>query len=58
MPDEAGLLIPAIAARLHAMVVPATDEVGEYENTVLLHMEVVASELVNVGIGLTLTSMF
>jgi hypothetical protein len=56
VPDEAGLLIPAIKALVHAKIVPPVPLVGEYENTVLLHIAGGVRELVSVGVGLTATT--
>ena len=56
VPDVAGLLIPAMAARDHAKVTPAVPLVGLYENTVLLHIAGGVSELVREGIGFTTTT--
>ena len=55
-PDDAGLLIPATATRLHENTVPAVPLVGIYENTVLLQIAGGVSELVSVGPGFTVTT--
>ena len=58
MPEPAGLLIPATAARLQLNVVPAVTLVGVYENKVLLHIAGGVSELDKVGEGFTVTIVF
>ena len=58
MPEEAGLLIPPTAARLHANTTAAVPLVGLYENNVLLQIAGGVSELVSVGLGLTTTTTF
>ena len=56
VPEAAGLLIPATAARVQANVTPVVPLVGVYENNVLLQMAGGVNELVSKGIGLTFTT--
>ena len=56
VPDAAGLLIPAIAARVQLKVVPVVPLVGVYEKRVLLQIEGGVIVLVSVGIGFITTT--
>jgi len=56
VPVAAGLLMPATTARLQSNIVPAVPLVGVYENSVLLQIPGGVRELVNTGIGLTVTT--
>ena len=58
VPVAARLLIPATAGRFQLKVVPPVALAGEYEKTVLLHIAGGVSELVSVGLGLTVTTTF
>jgi hypothetical protein len=58
LPEEAGLLIPPTAARVHVNTTPAVPLVGLYENNVLLQIAGGVNELVSVGLGLTTTTTF
>ena len=51
VPDEAGLLIPAVAERIHENDVPAVALVGLYENSVLLQIAGGEVVLLNEGFG-------
>ena len=56
VPEEAGLLIPAITARVHAKVIPVVPLAGLYENRVLLQIAGGVSVLVSAGVGFTVTT--
>ena len=57
MPEAAGLLMPATAARFQLKVVPAVPLVGLYENKVLLQIAGGVRVLDRVGIGDTVTAV-
>ena len=55
-PLAAGLLIPAMAARDQAKVVPAVPLAGLYENVVLLQIAGGVRLLERIGVGFTVTT--
>jgi hypothetical protein len=56
VPELAGLVIPAIAARLQLNEAPPVKLVGLYEKTVLLQMPGGVRVLVKTGVGFTVTT--